>query len=142
MDIIEDLDQSDPGTGKQGFGAGSHPAKKKRREYDDEFKRQVVEETLTSQDSVSIIARRYDINTNMLFRWRREYQARQVGESVPSLIPISVQEQVDKPFHYHSGKLLSGGRIQITLSNGHHIAVEGSVDQSQLRWVLQTLSGC
>ena len=121
MDIIEERDQSAPGTDKQGVGTGSQPAKKKRREYDDEFKRQVVEETLTSQDSVSIIARRYDINANMLFRWRREYQARQADETVPSLIPISVQEQAAEPFHYYSGKLLAGGRIQITLSNGHHI---------------------
>jgi len=45
-----------------------------RREYKDWFKAQVVEECHAPGASVSIVARRHDINANVLFRWRREYQ--------------------------------------------------------------------
>jgi transposase len=46
----------------------------RRREYKDWFKMQVVEECRQPGSSVSIVARRHDINANVLFRWRREYQ--------------------------------------------------------------------
>jgi transposase-like protein len=44
-----------------------------RRLYTNAFKLNVVRETLRPGASVSIIARRHDLNSNMLFRWRREY---------------------------------------------------------------------
>ena len=45
-----------------------------RREYRKSFKAQVVEECLQPGKSVSAVARRHDINANMVFRWRREYR--------------------------------------------------------------------
>src|SRR5271168_4574106 len=45
-----------------------------RREYKEWFKAQVVDECRQPGASVSIVARRYNINTNVLFRWRREFQ--------------------------------------------------------------------
>jgi transposase-like protein len=46
----------------------------RRREYKEWFKAQVVEECHKAGASVSIVARRHDINANVLFRWRREYR--------------------------------------------------------------------
>jgi transposase-like protein len=46
----------------------------RRREYEEWFKAQVVEECHKPGASVSIVARRHDINANVLFRWRREYR--------------------------------------------------------------------
>jgi len=45
-----------------------------RRQYKEWFKAQVVEECHKRGASVSIVARRHDINANVLFRWRREYR--------------------------------------------------------------------
>jgi transposase len=45
-----------------------------RRDYSLEFKLKIVRETLMPGASVSIVARRHDLNSNMLFRWRREYK--------------------------------------------------------------------
>lgn len=45
-----------------------------RREYKEWFKVQAIEECQKPGSSVSIVARRYDINANVLFRWRREYR--------------------------------------------------------------------
>src|SRR5438046_7387008 len=48
----------------------SRPAK--RRDWPEDLKRQMVAETLEAGSSVSIVARRHDVNTNQLFKWRRE----------------------------------------------------------------------
>ena len=41
-----------------------------RRQFSADFKRQVVSETHVSGTSVSVVARRHDINANLLFKWR------------------------------------------------------------------------
>jgi transposase len=44
----------------------SRPAR--RRDWPEELKRQMVAETLEAGSSVSIVARRHDVNTNQLFK--------------------------------------------------------------------------
>ena len=44
----------------------------KRRQYPEALKRQMVAETQVPGASVSIVARRHDVNSNQLFRWRRQ----------------------------------------------------------------------
>ena len=58
-----------------------------------EQKRLIVEET--SGASVSVVARRYDINANLLFKWKREAEAGHLGgalatAAVADLVPIGV----------------------------------------------------
>jgi len=45
-----------------------------RRDYKLWYKLQLVKETLEPKASVSLIARHYNLNTNVLFRWRQEYR--------------------------------------------------------------------
>jgi transposase len=45
------------------------------RQRSDEEKRRIVAETLEPGASVSIVARRHDINANQLFTWRRTVAA-------------------------------------------------------------------
>jgi hypothetical protein len=42
-----------------------------RRMWPEALKRQMVAETLEEGSSVSVVARRHDVNTNQLFKWRR-----------------------------------------------------------------------
>jgi transposase len=42
-----------------------------RRRWTAEQKQQIVEETRAPGASVSVVARRYDINANLLFKWKR-----------------------------------------------------------------------
>jgi transposase len=69
------------------------PAKpiQKRRQYSNALKRHIVEQNLADHDSVSVAARRYDVNANQLFKWRRQYRAGfLVDEPEPqSLVPIT-----------------------------------------------------
>jgi transposase-like protein len=48
------------------------PRPMKRRQYSEALKRQIVAETQEPGSSVSIVARRHDVNSNQLFKWRRE----------------------------------------------------------------------
>ena len=41
-----------------------------RRQFSADFKRRVVAETHAAGTSVSVVARRHDINANLVFRWR------------------------------------------------------------------------
>jgi len=45
--------------------------RERRRRWSGEAKLRIVEETLTSGDSVSAVARRHGVAPNLLYRWRR-----------------------------------------------------------------------
>jgi transposase len=64
-------DQSEqvPTTGLVGTKQQLGPTK--RRQYSEALNRQMVVETRAPRASVSIVARRHDVNSNRLFRWRR-----------------------------------------------------------------------
>ena len=53
----------------------------KRRQYSEALKRQMVAETQVPGASVSVVARRHDVNSNQLFRWRRQVLPKAVAES-------------------------------------------------------------
>ena len=54
---------------KDGRGA------ERRRRWPEAVKQQIVAETLMPGASVSVVARRFDVNANQVFRWRRQYEA-------------------------------------------------------------------
>ena len=62
-----------------------------RREWPEVLKRQMVAETLEPGASVSIVARRHDVNTNQLFKWRREL----LPKAVPAVVEASTMVPVE-----------------------------------------------
>jgi transposase len=58
-------------------------AKGKRPNFPVETKRHLVEQTFEAGASVSLVARRNDVNTNLLFRWRRQYLQGVFGAPCP-----------------------------------------------------------
>ena len=66
-----------------------------RRKFSDDFKRQVVAETEAARTSVSVVARRHDINANLLFRWRDDPRYSKQAESfLPIEIDIGLEDIV------------------------------------------------
>ena len=63
--------------------------KRQRRRYSPELKQKMVAETFGIA-SVSTVARRYDVNANQLFRWRKQYLDNHSGPSV--VLPVEVME--------------------------------------------------
>ena len=45
-----------------------------RRFRSKQERRQIVEESLKPGASVALVARRHDVNTNQVFKWRKQYE--------------------------------------------------------------------
>src|ERR1700758_3889698 len=74
----------------RGLGATKQqPGSTKRRQYSEALKRQMVAETQAPGASVSIVARRHDVNSNQLFRWRRQLLPKAVVES-GAMVPVEM----------------------------------------------------
>jgi transposase len=77
------------------------PGKRRSRTLDE--MRRIVEETLASEASVAITARRHGVNANQLFQWRKLYQAGLLGTSSSEaevdgvrLLPVTVANQPEQ----------------------------------------------
>lgn len=112
----------------------------RRRRYTLAFKRQVVEETLEEGESVSVVARRHDLNANLLFTWRRRYQRGTLTGAVEApapLLPIRVTTSVNKA---EPRRADGGGELELLLASGHRVRVSGAVEPLLLRTALEVLS--
>jgi transposase len=109
-------------------------AQKHRRRWLERLKRQIVAETLEAGASVSVVARRHDINANQLFRWRREWRDGLLGEGASGerLVPVTIADR-ERPAP-------SAGTIEIELVGGARVRVYGAVEAATLRQVLELLS--
>lgn len=114
-----------------------------RRRYTAAFRRQVVEETLSDAASVSAVARRHDLNTNLVFKWRKHYrEAGVVGETdKPALVPIRLARPatVAEP-EVGASHANATGRIDLALAGGHRMTLTGTVDAALVRSVLALLT--
>ena len=90
-----------------------------RRRWSHEEKRRIVAQTLIPGVSVSQVARRYDVNTNLVFTWRRDPRLRPVvePEPEPSFLPVEV---VSSPVPDPSAAPTA---IEVALCNVHGIGV-------------------
>ena len=59
-------------------------------------RRRIVEETLKPGASVSLVARAHDVNTNQVFKWRRQYhQGRlEVEQRSSTLLPVKISDVI------------------------------------------------
>ena len=62
--------------------------RRRRRRWSEARKRLIVAESYQPGVSVSVVARRHDVNANLVFSWRRQYRelARVVGGFVPVIV--------------------------------------------------------
>lgn len=125
----------------------ARPSDKKRR-YSPELKLQVVRETLAPGASVSIVARRHDINANLVFTWRKQFRkGGLVGVGDSGFIPVKVVDDrtalpgLPAPEKANGmASRLTAGLIEIVMPGGIVVRVYGHVDEKALRRVLTALS--
>ena len=110
-----------------------------------------MQETLKPGASVSVVARRHDVNANMVFTWRRHHQEGSLV-SAPrkprksKLLPVIVQpdeaERGSRKSDLAERDVLaaSTGRIEIEFSGGVRLRIDGMVDADALRAVIRELS--
>ena len=110
----------------------------KRRHWSEVLKRRMVAETLEPGASVSIVARRHDVNANQLFKWRGEMTSEQLpaaGENV-AMLPVEIApERAGEP----RARLRRSGVIEITFGGGARVCLRGEVSPETLRQVIELL---
>jgi transposase len=114
-----------------------------RRRWPDSEKRRIVAETLEPRASVSVVARRHDVNANQVFSWRRQYHEGLLGEEAgtTAMIPVEVgSEPADEAAVAAAPALSPPGLIEIALPAGIKVRVNGVVDGDTLQRVLVFLS--
>lgn len=113
-------------------------APRKRRRTIKE-RREIVEETLLPGTSVSRVARRHDVNANLLFYWRKLYREGRLGDgAATALLPVKVSEGQPAEAAPWDSAALRSGTMEIKVSKGT-IRIAGSVDVVALRTVLECL---
>jgi len=125
----------------------------KKRVWSDDEKRSICEQTLTSGVSVAPVARRYSMNANLIFKWLRdprfapdlEDAAAQPDDGVMAFLPVEVSDPSLNGFtQTGSGApppsgAVSAHRVDITLSDGRRILVEGPTALSAVLGLVQGL---
>jgi len=109
------------------------PGTAKRRQYSEALKRQMVAETQVPGASVSIVARRPDVNSNQLFRWRRQLLPKAAVES-GAMVPVEIAPDNGRP-----RRTDRDGVIEIVFACGARMRVRGEVSSETLRQVIDLL---
>ena len=103
--------------------------KRRRRIWEDEEKRRIVAQTRVPGVSVSQVARRYDVNANMVFKWLRDTRFMPSADERSSFLPVEVLPDASPGAAMANGDAVaSDSRIEITLSNGLSLSVSGGFD--------------
>lgn len=120
---------------RQAVGIEGTAERRRRRLWSVEEKRRIVAETLEPGASVSMVARRHDVNANMLFTWRRQAEAG--FSSAVTLVPAAIIAEPAAPLS--SASSAPPGRMEIVLTGGGRVIVGADVDVSVLARVLKLM---
>jgi transposase len=126
-------------------------AGRRRRLWSTDEKRGIVAETRKAGASVSLVARRHDVNANMIFTWRREFdkQEHERGAESAAFVPalISADEVVARrslpgvPDPDANGEACARpvGRMEIVLAGGDRVIADKDACAVTLARVLRIL---
>jgi transposase len=116
----------------------SSTGRRRNRSWPEALRREIVAATFAPGSSVSVVARRYDVNANQVFGWRKLYRddvPAPANPTVPALVPVTVTAA-------QGGAAPPASRaadtIEIELA-GYRIRVGSGVDGKALRRVLDLL---
>jgi transposase len=137
-----------------GKGGGSGVLRRApRRRWSEAEKRRIVAESAAPGSSVSMVARRHDLNANMLFTWRREFRRQEHGARgdpvtfVPAMIMPGVLGAGQAPPTLQDQRTggevgtarQAPGSMEIVLVGGRRIILGEDVSASALARVIGVL---
>lgn len=105
------------------------------RSWPESLKREIVAASLVPGASVSRVARRYDVNANQVFAWRRRYRGGAAEPAELRLLPVTVTP--DQPEGVAPAR--ASELIEIVLAGGYRVRVSDGVQAATLRLVLDVL---
>jgi transposase len=102
----------------------------------------MVAETLEPGASVSIVARRHDVNANQLFKWRREMTSELPAADSIAMLPVEIAQPTEiapERSGTPRSRLRRSGVIEITFGGGARVCLRGEVSPETLRQVIELL---
>lgn len=109
-----------------------------------EEKRNICRQTLASGVSVAQVARRYALNSNLIFKWLKDPRFTPLADEfeaapkAPLFLPVDVHaEPVSPPVLTIANQ--SDGEIEIALTSGHRVKVRGAFDDEALARLLKSV---
>ena len=109
-------------------------ARRRRRLWSAEEKQRIVAAAFEPGASVAAVARRHDLNANMLFTWRR-----QLGADAPAATMMLVPATITAAART-SAPAGHACRIEIILARGERLVVGADVDADALGRVIEVLA--
>ena len=122
---------------------------RRRRRWSEAQKRQIVAETYEPGVSVPMVAQRYNLNANQVFRWRRLFRESERAAGTGRYVSVVVRAAPDP--EAGAGALRppsedvavegapATGRIEIVLPGERRVIVDRSVDGAALARVIAVL---
>jgi transposase len=118
---------------------GTISGRRPRKRWPEALKREVVAATLVPGASVSVVARRYDVNANQVFSWRPRY-CEDIGQplspSAPQLVPVTITTEPDIPA---PAPPLVAETIESVVSDTYCVRVGAGFDDHALGRILDVL---
>ena len=114
--------------------------RRRARRWSEADKRRIVAESYAPGVTVSAVARRNGINTNLLFDWRRKFRQRDGETRSRAFVPVVVTPPGEVlPEEDDCGVSALYGRMEIVLGGRSRVIVDATVDASALARVLAVL---
>ncbi len=130
-------------------GDGGGLVGRRRRRWSEAQKRQIVAETHEPGVSVPMVAQRYNLNANQVFRWRRLFRAPERTAGTGRYVPVVVRAVPDPEAGAGAMRPPSEdvavegapatGRIEIVLPGERRVFVDRAVDGRALARVIAVL---
>jgi transposase len=118
----------------------------KKRSWSVEEKRMIVSQSLMPGVSVSQVARRYNVNANLVFKWLRDPRFN-IVTAAPDFLPVAVAEEpgliLQEPTAVAEGEAppsCAAGRIVVCVAGGHRLEISGAFDGHAVAQLLKGLS--
>lgn len=112
----------------------------RRRDWSDEEKVRIVEESLQGFRQGSVTARRYGLSRSLLTRWRREYRSGLLNVSASTgFVPLSISPPAASSEMTSPPRSEDDKTIEIGLPNGRRLTIPVSLDPAVLARLLSIL---
>jgi transposase len=112
------------------------PPTRRRRSWSLDEKRRIVDESLADGGSIAEIARRYDLNTNQLFTWRRQFGVVPTApQELAPILPVTITPDTTTECSPPGPT----GQMEIVLAEGDRIIVWSDVGTAALSRVVKAL---
>ena len=120
------------------YDGDGRPKERRRRYWTRDEKRRIVVESLEDGASAADVARRHDLNANLLFTWRRQLGMEpDEPRTITPILPVTIESEAMAPDVSLSG---TAGQMEIVLAEGDRILVWADVETAALARVLKALS--